>query len=79
MNYLSEWQVFANSADWRCLTCYELEQLEGKQQKQDDKLPLPFPENYKGRKKIYEKKLSNLDDVIEALQEQKEELKQKIK
>jgi hypothetical protein len=60
---------------WRCSVCFELERMETKHARENNKKPMPLPQNFQQLAKIKEKKIEQIENTIKELEEQKEEIK----
>jgi len=74
-NYWQDYSSIFKGISWRCSICFELERLETKNQKEEDKKPIPLPKNFETLKKIKERQLEQFANTIKELEEQREELK----
>ena len=74
-NYWQDYSSIFKGISWRCNICFELERMETKHQREENKKVMPLPQNHETLKKIKERKLEQFDNTIKELQDQKEELK----
>lgn len=74
-NYWQDYSSIFKGISWRCLVCYELERMETKHARENNKKPMPLPQNFQQLAKIKERKIEQIEDTIKELETQKDEIK----